>query len=93
MSICHTENEIHNEQTQNAYNTTIVKAVLLAKIQQTHNINTLARLLAQVTGYEPHIVTFVDYSGQGLAYPKEYDPIQQQLAKMAMEKILFEVNQ
>jgi hypothetical protein len=90
MSICAKKDyEFIDEATQNAYNTTVVKAVLIDAIENTYNIKTLSVIAKQVFGYDCQIVRWWDDDGFGLAYPKDSDAIQKHLADMAIRNLCY----
>ena len=88
MSVCANKDYAQfDEAVQNAYNVTVVKAVLIDAIQRTNNMHTLSVVARQLFGYDCQIVYWYDDDGLGLAYPKDCDKIQEQLAKMAIRHI------
>jgi hypothetical protein len=88
MSVCAKQDyEPINEETQNGYNQAIVKAVLIDTINNTYDIYILALMAKLLFGYDCQIVRWIDDGGCGLAYPKDNDRMQEQLAKMMMGKL------
>ena len=88
MSICAKKDyEIVDENTQNAYNTDVVKAVLIDAIENTYNVHTLSVISRLVFAWDCQIVRWWDDDGLGLAYPKENDQMQKHLAKMTIRNL------
>ena len=87
MSVCAKKDfDYIDEETQNGYSVFVMREVLVDKILKTFNIVTLARVAKLLFGWDCQVIKFTDDDGFGIAFPKEFDKVQEHLAQMTMEK-------